>query len=144
MRKTVRKTVQSIKYIDSLELEHIKDTINWLDSGAKIYRIKKPDVPLKHLVSYFILLDEQHKKILLADHKLAGLWLPTGGHVEINEDPVVTVIRECKEELGIEAKFWKKEAFFLTSTMTVGKTAGHTDVSLWYILKGSVDDIYSS
>lgn len=26
---------------------------------------------------------------------------------------------------------------FLTITETVGRTAGHTDVSLWYVLKGS-------
>ena len=143
MRRTVKKIVQSIKHLDTLELEHINDTINWLDSGAKIYRVKKPDIPQKHLVAYFVVLDERHKKILLVDHKLAGLWLPTGGHVKINENPVTTVMRECKEELSIEAKFWKKEAFFLTSTTTVGKTAGHTDISLWYVLKGSIDDIYS-
>ena len=42
----------------------------------------KPDVPPKHLVSYFALVDERRGKLLLVDHKLAGLWLPSGGHVE--------------------------------------------------------------
>ena len=43
-----------------------------------------------------------------------------------------TVIRECMEELYITAEFWHKEPIFITQTITVGKTAGHTDVSLWY------------
>ena len=31
---------------------------------------------------------------------------------------------------------------FLTSTLTVGLTAGHTDVSLWYVLKGDSNKAY--
>ena len=38
--------------------------------------LKKPDVPPKHLVSYFALVDDRRGKVLLVDHKLAGLWLP--------------------------------------------------------------------
>ena len=33
-------------------------------------------------MSYFALIDEQRGKLLLVDHKFAGLWLPSGGHVE--------------------------------------------------------------
>lgn len=122
--------------IDALEAKHIQETMIWMGSGASIFRIQKPDIPPKHLVSYFVLLDIVQNKLLLIDHKKAGLWLPAGGHVEVDEHPRVTATRECKEELGIEADFWKVEPLFLTSTVTVGLTAGHTDVSLWYILKG--------
>ena len=41
------------------------------------------------------------------------------------------------EELYITAEFWHKEPIFVTQTITVGKTAGHTDVSLWYVIKGN-------
>jgi hypothetical protein len=40
------------------------------------------------------------------------------------------------EELGIEANFIMADPLFLTVTKTVGQTSGHTDISLWYILKG--------
>ena len=36
-------------------------------------------------------------------HRL-GLWLPAGGHVEANEDPVEAVLREVEEETGIAAE----------------------------------------
>ncbi len=75
------------------------------------------------------------KKYFLVDHIKAQLWLPAGGHVELNEHPRVTVQREIIEELNIEAKFLVVDVFFLTQTVTVGLTAGHTDVSLWYVLE---------
>ena len=34
-------------------------------------------------------------------HAKIRAWLPPGGHVEANEDPVQTVLREVKEETGL-------------------------------------------
>lgn len=135
-RSILRDIVANISPFDDLEHEHIQDTLSWIQSGAPLFRIQKPDVPAKHLVSYFLLLDEEAKRVLLVDHRKAKLWLPSGGHVEVNEDPQDAAARECFEELGIEAEFFKTEPIFLTVTRTVGLTAGHTDVSLWYVLKG--------
>jgi hypothetical protein len=45
--------------------------------------------------------------------------------------------------LEITADFWQEDPLFLTSTVTVGLTAGHTDVSLWYVLKGDHQNIYN-
>lgn len=36
-------------------------------------------------------------------HRL-GKWLPPGGHIEVDEDPVEAVLREVLEETGIEAE----------------------------------------
>ncbi len=138
--------MSSITPFDPVEQQHITDTLLWIDSGAPIFRIQKPDVPNKHLVSYFVLFDEQNQKILLVDHRKAQLWLPSGGHVEINENPKETVNRECFEELNIQADFWLDKPLFLTSTITVGITAGHTehtDVSLWYVLNGDSTASYA-
>lgn len=137
VKACVHDIVSGITPLDELEQSHINDTISWIASGAPIFRVTKPDVPNKHLVSYFVVFDESVSKVLLVDHKLSGLWLPPGGHVEIDEDPKETVRRECMEELQIQAEFWCYDPIFLTSTVTVGLTAGHTDVSLWYVLKGN-------
>lgn len=134
--------VQNITPYDYAEEEHIADVLRWIESGAALYRIKKPDKPPKHLVSYFVVIDPDHKSILLADHIKAQLWLPSGGHVEPGEDPKATVVREAREELGQEATFLRSNdaPFFITVNQTVGLTPGHTDVSLWYLLRGNVHD----
>src|SRR4051812_36811324 len=95
----ILKEIKTLKPFDALESEHLKDAIEWVESGANIFRIKKPDVPPKHLVSYFVLIDPAQKSMLLVDHIKAQLWLPTGGHVEPDEHPNQTVKREVVEEL---------------------------------------------
>ncbi len=75
-------------------------------------------------------------QVLLVDHKKAELWLPPGGHVDPGENPKETVRREAKEELGMDVEFIFDEPILLTVTKTVGNVAKHTDVSLWYLLKG--------
>ncbi|HSE29211.1 MAG TPA: NUDIX domain-containing protein [Candidatus Saccharimonadales bacterium] len=140
--KEIHDVVLAIEPHDEIEALQKSESLAWINSGENIFRIKKPDIPPKHLVSYFVLVDHEHKSLLLVDHIKAQLWLPSGGHVELNEHPKVTVEREVKEELGIKAVFLKNydRPFFITATKTVGLTAGHVDVSLWYLLKGSVHD----
>jgi len=135
MRDEITKIVAAIEPLDELEREHRDSTLEWIRSGASIFRTKKPDVPPKHLVSYFVLADEQRGKMLLVDHKLAGLWLPSGGHVEPDEDPTATVVRELAEELNLAADFVLASPLFITVTR-VGRDVRHIDVSLWYLLRG--------
>lgn len=134
----LRDTILSIKPFDAIEAKHIQDVIAWIDSGAPLYRIAKPDNPPKHLVSYFVLYDEMRNKLMLVDHVKAKLWLPAGGHVEPDEDPRVAVEREVQEELNINADFSTKfgdKPLFVTVTVTKGY-GQHTDVSLWYVISG--------
>jgi|SRR6185312_10084261 len=139
-KASIRGDIAAIKPCDDVEQVHIADALAWIDSGANIFRIDAPDKPPKHLVAYFVLVDPDHGSILLGDHIKAQLWLPSGGHVELNELPVDTVRREIEEELYIQAEFLqgKQTPFFLTQTQTVGLTPGHTDVSLWYLLRGDI------
>ena len=39
---------------------------------------------------------------LLHWHKIVRMWLPPGGHIDPNEDPVQGVIREIEEETGLK------------------------------------------
>ena len=134
MRSAIRAEVLTIAPFDALEQAHRDDALAWIDSGVELCRLQKPATPPKHLVSYFAVVDNEH--VLLVEHKNAGLWLPNGGHVEPGEHPRATVVRELQEELGVSLIVPPQAPLMLTCTVTVGATAGHTDVSLWYVIEG--------
>jgi 8-oxo-dGTP diphosphatase len=90
---------------DQLEAAHRVETLRWLETTDDIYRRHPPMTPPRHLVAYMLLVDNRAGAMLLVDHIMAGLWLPAGGHVEPGERPIDTVLRETKEELGIDAAF---------------------------------------
>ena len=140
VRSLIYELVSSIEPFDTQEKEQIEFVKCWIASGVEIFRIEKPATPETHLVAYAVLVDLEKNKILLTDHKKAERWLPPGGHVDLGEHPKEAVIREIQEELGIEAHFLFEEPLFLTVTQTTGKTFGHTDVSLWYVLQRSSSD----
>jgi 8-oxo-dGTP diphosphatase len=55
-----------------------------------------------------------------------------------DEDPRTTVVREAREELGIDVRFHEglgDQPFFLSVTRTRGPHS-HTDVTLWFVLHG--------
>lgn len=142
IRRAIRGAVAGITPIDDTEVLHQREVLAWIDSNAPLFRIRKPDDPPKHLVSYFVLYDEAARRLLIIDHVKAKLWLPTGGHVDLNEHPLDTVVREAREELCIEAGFTElfgKDPLFITSTVTRG-FGNHTDVSLWYVIKGNSNE----
>lgn len=55
---------------------------------------------LKHATATALIVHEN--KILLLFHKKLKSWLPPGGHIEENELPHECVIRETKEETGLD------------------------------------------
>lgn len=135
LRSQIFQLVSTIPPTDDLEAHEKEFVLQWINSGVEIFRIQKPDTPPIHLVSYFVVVSPNHDQVLLVDHKRAGLWLPAGGHVEPGEHPKETVIREVREELGIEADFIFNDPIFVTVGKTVNDEGTHTDISLWYVLK---------
>jgi 8-oxo-dGTP diphosphatase len=132
--------VSGIEPADDLAREHRRAALSWLAGTDDIFRRAKPRTPSPHLVSYFLLVDRTSGSVLLCDHRLSGLWLPTGGHVEPGEHPLATVRREAAEELGVAAEpdaASGDEPFFLTMTETAGPPeTRHVDVSFWFALTG--------
>lgn len=138
-RQALHELIDTISPLDTREARDIQETLEWIESGQPLYRVQKPNVPPKHLVSYFAVIDPTNKTMLLQDHLLAKLWLPPGGHVEPEEDPADAALRECAEELGFTASFLgEPKPHFITATTTNGQ-GKHTDVSLWYALKADQD-----
>ncbi|MBB2944546.1 8-oxo-dGTP pyrophosphatase MutT (NUDIX family) [Actinoplanes lutulentus] len=134
----VHNLVTALDPFDNLEAEHRAHTLGWLRSTGDVFRRVKPAEPAQHLVSYVVPVDPASGSVLLVDHVNAGLWLPPGGHVEVDEDPRETAAREVREELGVDGGI-DENPLFLTVTRTVGMDAGHTDVSLWFVLSLGLD-----
>jgi len=103
--RDVAALVAAIEPYDDTERAQQADVLAWVASTSDIYRRAKPATPPRHLVSYAVLTDPRGGSVFLVDHRLSGLWLPAGGHVEPGEDPAVTAEREALEELGIKADF---------------------------------------
>ncbi|WP_280494416.1 NUDIX hydrolase [Nocardia asiatica] len=134
----VADVVRRIAPLDEIERRHIDSTLAWLASTDDIFRRVEPATPPRHLVSYVVLVDPEARAVLLGKHRLAGLWLPTGGHVDPGEHPLESARREAAEEIGVEARFdvVGQDPLFLTVTTTVGSGSAHEDVSLWYVIRG--------
>lgn len=57
---------------------------------------------IRHLTATGFVVEDD--RVLLHWHRKNRLWLPFGGHIEANEDPVQTVLREIEEECGLRAE----------------------------------------
>lgn len=122
---------------DERETADRTEILDWIDSGAPLFRTAKPATPPRHLAVYAAIIDDDARSMMLVDHKKAQAWLLPGGHVDPGEDPRWSVEREAEEELGLSPKFHEKfgQPFFCSITETRG-TGSHTDVTLWFVLKG--------
>lgn len=134
VRTLISDLVAGVCPFDEREAADQADILSWVASGRQLFRLVPPDTPPKHLVVYFVPVDAANRCLLLGDHRKSGLWLPPGGHVEEGEDPRQAVVREAREELGIEAGCGDDRPFFLTVTPTTGANS-HLDVSLWFVLQ---------
>ncbi|MEV6284432.1 NUDIX domain-containing protein [Kribbella sp. NPDC051770] len=137
MRSSVKEVHQLVSTLEPADERGVADrewTLRWLASTDDIWRRVKPATPSPHLVSYAVVVDPADGSVLLVDHVNARRWLPTGGHVEIDEHPADAAAREVREELGIDAVFNDPER--RPSFLTVTDVGDHTDVSLWFVLEG--------
>ena len=88
--------------------------------------------PDRHFTATGFVVHNRH--VLLHWHPKIQAWLPPGGHLHQNEDPVQAVVREINEETGLKVE--------IVST-------GH-QFDLTYPLQASppltimIEDIYSS
>jgi 8-oxo-dGTP pyrophosphatase MutT (NUDIX family) len=95
-----------------------------------------------------------HKnKVLLRMHDKYSVWLTPGGHIELDEDPIEAVIREAKEESGLDITLWAGNKRLemnsergLELIPPVGLNRHHTSpehehVNLMYIATSDTDEL---
>ncbi len=139
LRDEIRQLVADVVPFDGVEVDAQASVLAWIDSGAELFR-EHGATPPRHLAVYFAFLDDADGSVMQVDHVKAKAWLLPGGHND-RESPWMSVVRECKEELGVDAAFHGvtgRMPLFLTESQTRGPDS-HTDVTLWFVLSGSRD-----
>jgi 8-oxo-dGTP diphosphatase len=138
----VHEIVSAVEPWDGQEARHRADILDWLASDDDVFRRARPATPPRHLVSYVVLVDAARRSMLLVEHRDAGLHVPAGGHVDPGEDPADAAKRETREELGVAATFLPgigPRPLMVSQMTTTGRSAGHVDVSLWYVVAGDAE-----
>ncbi len=64
-----------------------------------------------HITGSCWIISRNLENTLLTHHKKLGIWIPTGGHSEGEQDPFKTAKREGEEETGIELLHFDKKIF---------------------------------
>ena len=62
-------------------------------------------------------------KVLLIHHKKLDLWIPVGGHIDKDETPNEALLREVKEEVGIDVDILNKSDISLKGNIKNGLAA---------------------
>jgi 8-oxo-dGTP diphosphatase len=59
---------------------------------------------IHHLYDYTItvFIVNKSEQVLLVNHPRYDMWIPMGGHIELDEDPEQALYREIAEETGLD------------------------------------------
>jgi 8-oxo-dGTP pyrophosphatase MutT (NUDIX family) len=95
----------------------------------------RPENPTHHFGAFAVPIHKPTKQILLVHHKKANSWIPPGGHLEKDEEPITTVIREFQEELNYQINTNQIKLFDISIKHVQNpgeKCQVHYD--LWYVV----------
>jgi 8-oxo-dGTP pyrophosphatase MutT (NUDIX family) len=91
------------------------------------------------------------RKALLIFHKKLKKWLFVGGHIELNEDPETALLREIKEESGLDVEVYgnkpkyntggRKYLYAPTFLDIHPITDSHSHIGMVYFAKATSDKV---
>jgi len=126
-------------------LDNLRDQIERLDASderesrsiaATLDRLTWPGDPFAedehphHLTASAFVVSS--RGVVLHRHRLLGIWIQPGGHVEATEGPEAAALRETLEETGLRARHLEPVELFQVDLHPGPK--GHTHYDLRYVV----------
>jgi 8-oxo-dGTP pyrophosphatase MutT (NUDIX family) len=124
---TLRAQIEGIDAVDERESRSIAatlDRLNW--SGDPFAEDEDP----YHLTASAFVVSS--RGVVLHRHRLLGIWIQPGGHVEATESPDEAALRETREETGLVARHRDPIELFHVDLHPGPK--GHTHYDLRYVV----------
>ncbi len=128
----VREQIEHLEPVDSRErvsIDALRDRLAW--SGDPFDEAADP----RHLTASAFIVSP--RGIVLHRHKVLGIWVQPGGHVDLDETPEAAAVREAVEETGLAVRL--REGGIVHVDVHQGPR-GHTHYDLRYLLDSDGED----
>jgi len=113
MKHLLKKEILKLKNKLNINQTTINKFQSFVDSEKKLTKSEGNQI---HICTFFLPINKKTKSIYLINHIKAQMWIPPGGHIEKEEHPIRTVIREFEEELDHQLITEKVRLFNLSIT----------------------------
>lgn len=111
MKQKIKKILLSLSTNKLIDKSQINQFLKRVGTNVPLTKENSLD---DHICSFFVPVDKKTKSIYIGHHIKADRWIPPGGHVKENEDPLETVYREFTEELNHKLTIEKIDLFDLS------------------------------
>ena len=125
--KTLRSQIERIVPIDDRESRSIAATLERLDWPGDPFAEEEND---HHLTASAFVVSS--RGVVLHRHRLLGIWIQPGGHVDAGESPESAALRETLEETGLVARHLDPVELFQVDLHPGPKD--HTHYDLRYVV----------
>ncbi|MDA1337982.1 MAG: NUDIX hydrolase [bacterium] len=131
MKNAIQTELNKLKKKDYINLELINNFEKRLNGNDLIIRDEGIS---DHFCAFFVPIHTKSSSIFMGHHIKANLWIPPGGHIDANETPLETAVREIKEELQYTAKPTDLELFNMTTIDIFNNPVCTKHWDLYYLL----------
>lgn len=108
-RQTLLAALKAHTTLDSLEAQHLKRSIEFVDRYDNCCDRK---LRVGHITASSWIIDNDQSHALLTHHKKLDRWLQLGGHIENDSDILNAALREAREESGLNDLHVISDAIF--------------------------------
>jgi 8-oxo-dGTP pyrophosphatase MutT (NUDIX family) len=125
--ESLRAEIEAIEPINERESRSIIATLDRLTWPGDPFA---PDEDPRHLTASAFVVSS--RGVVLHRHRVLGIWIQPGGHVEASESPEAAALRETLEETGLVARHLDPVELFQVDVHPGPK--GHTHYDLRYVV----------